>query len=110
MSYTRGGPDEAVHAKHHGRVVRGIPWDGLGRGVKRTAYSASGAGGAATSGGGGRSFKGAALTRTGSGGLAMVQSGPGWREVDEVRMGEKGEGRVRVIECDAGYGGAKVRL
>jgi len=32
MSYVRGGEDEGLHAKHHVKVVRGIPWDGLGRG------------------------------------------------------------------------------
>lgn len=34
MTYVRGGEDEAVHARHHGRVLRGIPWEGLGRGMK----------------------------------------------------------------------------
>lgn len=32
MTYVRGDEDDAVHARHHGRVMRGIPWDGLGRG------------------------------------------------------------------------------
>ena len=32
MSYVRGGEDEGLHAKHHVKVVRGIPWDGLGKG------------------------------------------------------------------------------
>ena len=37
MSYVRGGgEDESVHAKHHSRVVRGIPWEGLGRSGKGT--------------------------------------------------------------------------
>jgi len=32
MSYVRGGEDEALHAKHHVKVIRGMPWDGLGKG------------------------------------------------------------------------------
>lgn len=32
MSFVRGSEDEAVHQKHHARVVRGILWEGLGRG------------------------------------------------------------------------------
>lgn len=31
MTYVRGGEDEGVHSRHHGRVMRGIPWEGLGR-------------------------------------------------------------------------------
>lgn len=41
MSYVRGGEDEALHAKHHVKVIRGIPWDGLGKGKgKQTASDA----------------------------------------------------------------------
>lgn len=32
MSYMRGGSDESLHSKHHAKVVRGIAWDGLGKG------------------------------------------------------------------------------
>lgn len=35
MSFVRGGEDEHTHAKHHARVIRGIPWDGLGKGKGR---------------------------------------------------------------------------
>lgn len=100
MSYVRGGEDEAVHTKHHGRVVRGIPWEGLGRGSSRAGATA----------------KGRALSRNGSDGATTAgsgSSGPGWKEVDEFGAGgsrwEGRLGRVRIVECDAGYGGAKVR-
>ncbi|WWC99164.1 hypothetical protein V866_006059 [Kwoniella sp. B9012] len=32
MSFMRGGEDESVHNAHHTRVLRGITWDGLGKG------------------------------------------------------------------------------
>lgn len=32
MTYVRGGGDEGLHARHHGRVMRGISWEGLGKG------------------------------------------------------------------------------
>lgn len=32
MSFVRGSEDEHLHAKHHARVIRGIPWDGSGKG------------------------------------------------------------------------------
>ncbi|KAK6907203.1 hypothetical protein I203_101193 [Kwoniella mangroviensis CBS 8507] len=32
MSFMRGGEDESVHVAHHTRVLRGIVWDGLGKG------------------------------------------------------------------------------
>jgi N-acetyltransferase len=42
MSYVRGGEDEALHAKHHVKVIRGIPWDGLGKGKGRATTSDAG--------------------------------------------------------------------
>ncbi|WWD16679.1 hypothetical protein CI109_101109 [Kwoniella shandongensis] len=32
MSYMRGGEDESIHRAHHSKVLRGIPWEGLGKG------------------------------------------------------------------------------
>ncbi|WVQ62728.1 uncharacterized protein L199_000876 [Kwoniella botswanensis] len=32
MSFMRGGEDESVHVAHHTRVLKGIVWDGLGKG------------------------------------------------------------------------------
>lgn len=96
-----------MHAKHHGKVMRGIPWDGLGRG--KIVASGSGANAA----------KAGVLKRNGSGGggiMDLGKSGPGWKEVEERTFvaasagGRGGRVRVRVIECGAGYGGAKVRI
>lgn len=97
MSYVRGGEDEAVHAKHHVRVMRGIPWDGLGSGRK----VGSGSGSVSTG-----------LKKTSSGSSGCGASGStrdkGWRDVSEHRFGQKREGRVRIVECDASHGGARV--
>ncbi|KAK8861414.1 hypothetical protein IAR55_002233 [Kwoniella newhampshirensis] len=31
MSYMRGGEDDSIHIAHHSKVLRGIPWEGLGK-------------------------------------------------------------------------------
>ncbi|OCF32379.1 hypothetical protein I316_06049 [Kwoniella heveanensis BCC8398] len=42
MSFMRGGDDEGMHAAHHARVLRGIVWDGLGKGKAKAVAGISG--------------------------------------------------------------------
>ncbi|WRT65554.1 uncharacterized protein IL334_002499 [Kwoniella shivajii] len=37
MSFMRGGQDESVHIAHHTRVLRGIVWDGSGKGKGKSS-------------------------------------------------------------------------
>ncbi|WVF67082.1 hypothetical protein IAT40_001827 [Kwoniella sp. CBS 6097] len=79
MSIMRGGNDEGVHAAHHARVLRGIVWDGLGKG------------------------KGKAVTGAGAGeqGWRVVK--------DDVVFGSgKGAARGRVVMVDGSWGGPKL--
>ena len=81
MSYVRGGDDEGLHEKHHARVTRGIIWDGLGRGKKRVKAKVT---------------------------VNQVDD-KGWRVIREnVPFGDKGKGRILVV--DGSCGGAKVCL
>jgi N-acetyltransferase len=81
MSYMRSSPpDEILHKRHHARVVRGIIWDGLGKG------------------------KGKYPTSKGEGKVT------GWKVVSEgIRFGKRDEGVGKVVMCDGSYGGNKVR-
>ena len=84
MSYVRGGEDEGTHAKHHAKVVRGIPWDGLGRGKGKAKAKGKG---------------------------RVDGEEEGWRVVAEhVAFGSgRNEAKGRIIVCDGSWGGAKVR-
>jgi N-acetyltransferase len=86
MSYVRSSPsDESTHRKHHDRVVRGIIWDGLGKGKGKAHFINKGE--------------------------AAEGGGEGWKVVREgVRFGRRNEGVGRVIVCDGSWGGSKVRL
>lgn len=78
MSYVRGGEDESLHERHHARVVRGVIWDGLGKGSRSVAGKDKG-----------------------------KERDLGWRAVkDNVSFGTKGTGRI--IMAEGSYGGAKV--
>jgi N-acetyltransferase len=78
-----------MHSKHHSRVVRGIVWDGLGRGQKGRGGQVKGKG------------KGKGMDDVGR------QVDVGWRVVrDDVRFGRDGRGKI--ILAEGSWGGAKV--
>jgi N-acetyltransferase len=83
MSFMRGGDDEGVHERHHARVVRGIVWDGLGKGKGKAAGQ-------------------------GAGGHKGEGAGQGWRVVqDDVCVGSV---RGRIVMLDGSWGGNKVSV
>ncbi|ORX36301.1 hypothetical protein BD324DRAFT_651542 [Kockovaella imperatae] len=93
MSYLRGGgEDESVHAKHHLRVVHGIPWDGLGKSSKASKSASRGVSGSSSE-----------RSQVKSGGWTVVQS--------DVEFGQgKQRGVGRVVMCDGSWGGTKASL
>ncbi|WVR03963.1 hypothetical protein IAU60_000962 [Kwoniella sp. DSM 27419] len=79
MSFMRGGDDEGTHVVHHTRVLKGIVWDGLGKG------------------------KGKAVSGDADNGWKVVKENVAF---GSGKQGERGKGRI--IMVDGSRGGSKL--